>query len=107
MGSRPFPSQIASKVVDEKESLLPIMPSVTVTLFISITGALNTYAIPFALTGGGPNGASTTITMMIRNRAFGFRQMGYGSAISIIFFIFIAIVTGLQLSLTRSKEVEY
>lgn len=84
-----------------------IMPSVTVTLFISITGALNTYAIPFALTGGGPNGASTTITMMIRNRAFGFRQMGYGSAISIIFFIFIAIVTGLQLSLTRSKEVEY
>ena len=23
MGSRPFPSQIASKVVDEKESLLP------------------------------------------------------------------------------------
>ncbi|MGN0979452.1 MAG: carbohydrate ABC transporter permease [Candidatus Avoscillospira sp.] len=84
-----------------------IMPSVTVSLFISITGALNTYAIPFALTGGGPNGASTTITMMIKSKAFGFRQMGYACAISMVFFVFIAIVTGIQLHLTRSREVEY
>lgn len=84
-----------------------IMPSITVTLFISITGALNTYAIPFALTGGGPNGASTTLTMQIRQRAFSFRQFGYASAVSIVFFVIVAVITGLQLSVTRGKEVEY
>ena len=90
-----------------KVTLPLIMPSVTVTLFISITGALNTYAIPFALTNGGPNGASTTLTMQIYQRAFGFRQFGYGSAVSVVFFIIIAAVSILQLSLTRGKEVEY
>ncbi len=84
-----------------------IMPSITVTLFISITGALNTYAIPFALTGGGPNNASTTLTMQIYNRAMGFRQFGYSSALGIVFFVFIATVTCMQLIITRKKEVEY
>ena len=84
-----------------------IMPSVTVVSFISITGALNTYAIPFALTGGGPNGASTTITMQIYQRAFAYHQFGYASALSVIFFIFIAIVTSAQLFFTRKREVEY
>ena len=88
--------------------ILPlIMPSITVTLFISITGALNTYAIPFALTGGGPNGASTTLTMQIKQRAFSYRQFGYASAISVVFFLAIAGVTSLQLYLTKRREVEY
>lgn len=84
-----------------------IMPSVTVTLFISITGALNTYAIPFALTGGGPNNASTTITQQIYQRAFAFGQFGYASAMGIVFFLFVAAVTTMQLLITRKKEVEY
>ena len=84
-----------------------IMPAITVTLFISITGALNTYAIPFALTGGGPNGASTTMTMQIYQRAFAFRQFGYASALSIFFFVIIAAISGIQLYLTRKKEVSY
>lgn len=84
-----------------------IMPSITITLFTSITGALNTYAIPFALTGGGPNDASTTLTMQIYKRAFGFRQFGYSSALGVVFFIFIAIVSCTQLMITRKKEVEY
>ena len=84
-----------------------IMPSITVTLFISITGALNTYAIPFALTGGGPNDASTTLTMQIYQRAFGFRQFGYSSALGLVFFVFIAVVSCAQLMITRKREVEY
>lgn len=84
-----------------------MMPSITVTLFISITGALNSYAIPLALTGGGPNGASTTIAMQIYQRAFGMRQFGYASAIGIVFFVIIAVVTTMQLTFTRKREVEY
>lgn len=84
-----------------------IMPSITVTMFISITGALNTYAIPYALTKGGPNNASTTITMQIYQRAFGFKQFGYASAMSILYFIVIAAVGFTQLWYTRKKEVEY
>jgi len=90
-----------------KITLPLMMPSITVTLFISITGALNSYAIPLSLTGGGPNGASTTIAMQIYQRAFGMRQFGYASAIGILFFIIIAAITTLQLSITRKREVEY
>lgn len=91
----------------QKITLPLIMPAITVTLFISITGALNTYAIPFALTGGGPNGASTTMTMQIYQRAFAYRQFGYASTLSIFFFVIIAAISGVQLYFTRKKEVSY
>ena len=84
-----------------------LMPSITVSMFIGITGALNTYALPLALTGGGPNDASTSLPMQIYKRAFGFNQFGYASAMSILFFIVVATVTIIQLNVTRKREVEY
>lgn len=84
-----------------------IMPSFTVSLFISISGSLELYALPLALTGGGPNGATTTVTMSIYNQAFGFNRFGYASAQSFLFFLVIAVITCIQLKLTRRREVEY
>lgn len=84
-----------------------LMPSVTVNVFISITGALRLFDLPFVMTGGGPINASKTISMTIYDNAFLYERFGYSSAIGVIFFLIIAAVTVIQLKITRSREVEY
>lgn len=91
-----------------KSITLPLlMPSVTVNLFISITGALRLFDLPFVMTGGGPIGASKTISMTIYDNAFLYERFGYSSAVGVIFFVIIATITVIQLQITRSREVEY
>lgn len=84
-----------------------IMPAVTVNMFISITGALRVFELPFILTGGGPVNSTNTVTMQIYNTAFLSNQFGYASSIGLAFFLFIAIITLVQLRITRRMEVEY
>lgn len=84
-----------------------IMPAVTVNMFISITGALKVFELPFILTGGGPMNSTNTVTMQIYNTAFLSNQFGYASSIGLTFFLFIAILTLIQLRITRRMEVEY
>jgi raffinose/stachyose/melibiose transport system permease protein len=83
-----------------------IMPSVTVTTFIGITGALKIFDMPYVLTGGGPLNASLTLSMSIYNNAFSYERFGYSSSIGLVFFVFIAVITIIQLRLTRRMEVE-
>ncbi|THF80759.1 carbohydrate ABC transporter permease [Cohnella fermenti] len=84
-----------------------IMPAVTVNMFISITGALRVFELPFVLTGGGPMNSTNTVTMQIYNTAFLSNQFGYASSIGLTFFLFIAAITLIQLRVTRRLEVEY
>lgn len=84
-----------------------LMPSVTVNVFVSITGALRLFDLPFVMTGGGPMNASKTISMTIYDNAFLYERFGYSSAVGVLLFVIIAVVTVLQLKLTRSREVEY
>lgn len=84
-----------------------LMPSVTVNMFVSITGSLRLFDLPFVMTGGGPINASKTVSMTIYDNAFLYERFGYASAVGVLFFIIIAAVTVLQLKITRSREVEY
>ncbi|OUS76483.1 hypothetical protein B1748_12460 [Paenibacillus sp. MY03] len=84
-----------------------IMPAVTINMFISITGSLRVFELPFVLTGGGPMNTTNTVTMSIYNTAFLSNQFGYASSIGLVFFLFIATITLIQLTVTRRLEVEY
>lgn len=83
-----------------------LMSTVTINLFVSIAGAFKAFDIPFALTAGGPSKSTQTVALNIYNDAFGSFKTGYGSAKSVILFLIIAIVTIIQLSITRKREVE-
>lgn len=83
-----------------------IMPSVTISLFLTISYSLNVFDIPFALTKGGPGGATTGIPMNIYNEAFINNRFGYGAAKSIIYFIIVTVFTFIQIRITKSREVE-
>lgn len=84
-----------------------LMPFVTMNLMIGITGGLKVFELPFIMTNGGPANASKSVVMSIYENAFQYQRFGVASAIGIVFFLFIAIVTLIQLRLTSKREVEY
>lgn len=83
-----------------------IMPSITILLFLGITGLLKVFDIPFIMTRGGPLNASKMISMAIYDYAFSYHQFGIAGAIGVVFFIIIAVISITQLNYTRKREVE-
>lgn len=83
-----------------------IMPTITVSLFVSISGAFKSLDIALALTKGGPGRATQTVAMTIYNTAFSSNKLGYASAQSVVLFIIILALTLIQMRVTRSKEVQ-
>ena len=63
---------------------LPMIKSTAGTVFIMVTlGTLNTFGLIYALTGGGPANKSTTLSLLMYQRAFLSYQIGYGMAIAL------------------------
>lgn len=83
-----------------------IMPSVTTNMFLNVIGCLKCFEYVYIVTSGGPNHATETIATYMYNTAFGQGQYGYGSAISCVLFVVVAIIGILQTRALRSKEVE-
>lgn len=76
------------------------VPMVTpTTFFLMITGIMASFKIfdPIQImTGGGPGSASSVLVFYLYKVSFVFYKMGYGSAIAMILFVVIFIVTYLQ-----------
>jgi len=83
-----------------------LMPSVTILTFLNLVNGLKTFELPFVLTNGGPGYATETIATVIYGLGFKQGKMGYASAVSVVFFCVIAVVSIIQLGLTRNREVE-
>ena len=83
-----------------------LMPSVTVCVFYSLSNALKSFDVIFSLTSGGPGTATTSIALDIYRSAFGDSRFGYGSAKSVLLFALIMVVTLLQLTVFKRREVE-
>ncbi len=86
------------------------IPLLSPTIFFVITttfiGAMQIFEEPFLLTNGGPGDSSRTIALFIYEKAFKSYQMGYASAIAVILFIIILLLTLIQFSLQK-KWVNY
>lgn len=64
---------------------LPLIRYTILLDFILITmGSFSVFGIVFAMTGGGPLGRSEVIGVYIYRNAFEYREIGYGSAASVI-----------------------
>lgn len=84
-----------------------LMSTITINLFVSISAAFKAFDIPFALTSGGPYGTTQTVALNIYREAFIRYRMGMGSAKAAFLFLVVAIITIIQLKVTRDREVEY
>ena len=83
-----------------------LMPSVTIMTFMSLTGGLKLFDIPFVLTKGGPGYATETLGTVIYKLAFTYEKFGFAMAVAIVFFACIMVLTVIQVSITRFYEVE-
>ncbi|MCQ6562303.1 carbohydrate ABC transporter permease [Paenibacillus mendelii] len=83
-----------------------LMPAVTIVLFLTVVGSLKLFDLPYILTNGGPGTSSYTLFLAVYNAAFKDNNYGYATAGGIVLAIFIVIVSIVQLSATRRKEVE-
>lgn len=83
-----------------------IAPSFTVNMLLSIIGALQTFDIIYVLTGGKFN--TTTLAFDVYATAFGSGTSDYGlaSAVAMIQFLFVFIVSMIALYYLRRREVE-
>jgi len=65
---------------------LPLLgPTIRVSVFLSVIGALQLFDLVYVTTGGGPIGASSTMATFLYDR-FSDRLLGYASAVSIVIF---------------------
>jgi multiple sugar transport system permease protein len=81
---------------------LPLLSPTTLFLsIISTIAALQIFAQPFILTGGGPGDATRTIVMYIYEQGFRFFNMGYAATVALSLFVIILILTLVQFGLSR------
>ena len=66
-----------------------IAPFLMIAVIIRTIDALKSFDIIYAMTQGGPGTASETINIYLYNTAFAYYDIGYGSAMAVVFFIVI------------------
>lgn len=82
-----------------------IMPSVTICSFLSIKAAFMVYDVNLTLTAGGPYKSTIMASMHVYNKAFKYNDFGIGQAEALILFLIVAVITVVQVTLTKKKEV--
>ncbi|WP_182086683.1 sugar ABC transporter permease [Aureimonas sp. ME7] len=81
-----------------------IAPFMMVAVIIRSIDALKSFDIIFAMTQGGPGTASETINLYLYNVAFSYYDIGYGSAIAVVFFIVIIALSLVMLHLKQRAK---
>lgn len=86
-----------------------VLPSITPSLFfafiICTIQAFQTFDQVYAMTQGGPAGATSTLVYYIFMQGFQMYNIGTASAASIILLVFLALLTWLQIALGRNWVV--
>lgn len=84
---------------------IPLLaPSITINVITSTIGTLKIFDLPFVMTGGGPGHSSESLAMTIYSNSFNYFKMGYGTAISVVLFLFVLMVSILQMRVLRKRE---
>jgi multiple sugar transport system permease protein len=81
-----------------------ILPFIFIAAMIRTIDAVKSFDIIFAITQGGPGSASETINLYLYSVAFVYYDLGYGSAIAVIFFILIVILAAVLLYLRQRTQ---
>jgi multiple sugar transport system permease protein len=83
---------------------LPLVwPFIIVASVMRIIDALKTFDTIFVITNGGPGTSSETINMLLYQTAFGYYDLGYASAMVVVFFALILVIS---LALLRVRRME-
>ena len=85
----------------------PMLASaMTVSVMLLLLNSMKLYDLPFALTSEGPGTSTTLVSQIIIKTGFVEKSYGKATAMSAIFFVFIAVISVIQLKLMKKREVE-
>jgi len=86
---------------------LPLLgPTLRVSVFLSMIGALQLFDMIWVMTRGGPLGASNTMSIAMFKAGFTNQQMGYGSALAVILFLFALVLALAYQRLVLRRDIE-
>ncbi|MBR0714922.1 carbohydrate ABC transporter permease [Bradyrhizobium liaoningense] len=95
----------AGRVRQFFEITLPLLkPTIVVALIFRTITSLQTFDIPYMMTGGGPGTSTATLAMYIHQNTVSFLDLGYGSALAVVMFGLSMCVTALYLRMIRGSE---
>ena len=86
---------------------LPLLgPTIRVSVFLSMIGALQLFEMVWVMTAGGPIDASSTMAIAMFKAGFRSNQFGYGSALAVILFLFALVVALLYQRFVLRRDTE-
>lgn len=98
----------ASRWQEFTKVVIPLLiPSITTAVVTNLIGGFKMYEVIVAMSGGGPNRKSLSLSYYIQLLYFADEKAGYASAIGVIMFFFIMIITLPINAWLRKREVEY
>lgn len=83
-----------------------IRPAFTISLFLTLSNSFKLFDQNLALTNGGPGDATQMLALNIYKTAFSYNKMNIAQAKAVIFFILVAVITLVQVYITKKDEVE-
>jgi raffinose/stachyose/melibiose transport system permease protein len=87
--------------------VIPLMrPTFTICIFLTVGRAFMTYDLNLTLTNGGPYGSTALVAMHVYQKAFVSEQFGTGQAQALVLFLLVAVISVLQVSISRRREVD-
>ena len=83
-----------------------VMPSITITLFMTLTNSFKMFDQNLALTAGEPGKRTAMLALDIYNTFYNrVGWEGVGQAKALMFFVMVVIISMVQISITRKREV--
>jgi raffinose/stachyose/melibiose transport system permease protein len=83
-----------------------VAPAVTICLFLTTASSFKVFDANLSLTNGGPFKSTEMLALNIYTEAFVNNRYGIGEAKALIFFIVVAAITVLQVTISKKREVE-
>ena len=83
-----------------------IMPSLSICLLTSLPFSFQLFVVVMVFTKGGPANSTVTVAYDIYKEAFVNNNYGFATAKSLVFVVFVLLVTSIQLIITKRREVE-
>ncbi len=88
--------------------IFPLLaPAVTINFVLIMISSLSVFDTIFAMTNGGPFGATRSVTIEIYNQTFSYSEFGYGTALSLVVFFVVLALSVVSLYFLRKREVTY
>ncbi|EXG84677.1 carbohydrate ABC transporter membrane protein 1, CUT1 family [Clostridium sp. ASBs410] len=83
-----------------------IMPAVSICMLTSLTFSFKLFDVIMVFTKGGPANSTISVAYNIYKEAFFNNRYGMATAKSLVFVVFVLMITAVQLKVTKGKEIE-